>query len=106
MEWVHREHAAWLDVGCEFRRVGLDMDGNADALTRAITKWGEELAQLRLRDPEPAQATSAFRRRRSAYVGRYERGTYPEASQASAKVGRNEPCPCGSGRKSKRCCGR
>jgi uncharacterized protein YecA (UPF0149 family) len=21
------------------------------------------------------------------------------------KVGRNEPCPCGSGRKAKRCCG-
>jgi uncharacterized protein YecA (UPF0149 family) len=22
-----------------------------------------------------------------------------------AKVGRNEPCPCGSGRKYKKCCG-
>jgi hypothetical protein len=22
-----------------------------------------------------------------------------------AKVGRNQPCPCGSGRKAKRCCG-
>jgi hypothetical protein len=25
--------------------------------------------------------------------------------QFVAKVGRNEPCPCGSGRKAKRCCG-
>jgi SWIM/SEC-C metal-binding protein len=25
---------------------------------------------------------------------------------AEKKVGRNEPCPCGSGRKSKNCCGR
>ena len=24
---------------------------------------------------------------------------------ASAKIGRNDPCPCGSGKKSKRCCG-
>ena len=24
----------------------------------------------------------------------------------SAKVGRNDPCPCGSGRKYKQCCGR
>lgn len=23
----------------------------------------------------------------------------------SAKIGRNEPCPCGSGRKYKKCCG-
>ncbi|MCD8511853.1 MAG: SEC-C domain-containing protein [Bacillus sp. (in: Bacteria)] len=26
--------------------------------------------------------------------------------QASSKVGRNEPCPCGSGKKYKKCCGR
>ena len=24
----------------------------------------------------------------------------------SSKVGRNEPCPCGSGRKYKKCCGK
>ncbi len=24
----------------------------------------------------------------------------------AAKIGRNAPCPCGSGRKYKRCCGR
>jgi uncharacterized protein YecA (UPF0149 family) len=24
---------------------------------------------------------------------------------AAAKVGRNEPCPCGSGKKHKKCCG-
>lgn len=26
--------------------------------------------------------------------------------QASAKIGRNDPCPCGSGKKYKRCCGK
>jgi len=25
-------------------------------------------------------------------------------ARASARIGRNEPCPCGSGKKSKRCC--
>ena len=29
-----------------------------------------------------------------------------EADDAQAKVGRNEPCPCGSGKKFKKCCGR
>jgi len=24
----------------------------------------------------------------------------------SSKVGRNDPCPCGSGKKYKRCCGK
>lgn len=28
-----------------------------------------------------------------------------ENGRISAKIGRNEPCPCGSGQKYKRCCG-
>jgi len=32
--------------------------------------------------------------------------TRPRAKVARSKVGRNEPCPCGSGRKYKKCCGR
>ena len=27
-------------------------------------------------------------------------------AKADAKVGRNEPCPCGSGKKYKKCCGK
>jgi SWIM/SEC-C metal-binding protein len=27
-----------------------------------------------------------------------------EPARTSPKVGRNEPCPCGSGKKSKKCC--
>ena len=30
----------------------------------------------------------------------------PTAPAAARRVGRNDPCPCGSGRKYKRCCGR
>ena len=29
----------------------------------------------------------------------------PKTQIADKKVGRNEPCPCGSGKKFKRCCG-
>ena len=29
----------------------------------------------------------------------------PKTVLAEKKVGRNEPCPCGSGRKFKKCCG-
>ncbi|WP_240905652.1 SEC-C metal-binding domain-containing protein [Thiorhodococcus mannitoliphagus] len=28
------------------------------------------------------------------------------AQVKAAKVGRNDPCPCGSGKKFKKCCGR
>lgn len=29
-----------------------------------------------------------------------------EALESEQKIGRNEPCPCGSGKKYKKCCGR
>lgn len=32
--------------------------------------------------------------------------SHGEAHRVGDKIGRNEPCPCGSGRKFKRCCGR
>jgi SWIM/SEC-C metal-binding protein len=31
---------------------------------------------------------------------------WPKPQKAEKKVGRNEPCPCGSGKKYKRCCGK
>jgi SEC-C motif-containing protein len=34
----------------------------------------------------------------------YLDGDIREAAAAGEKVGRNDPCPCGSGRKFKRCC--
>jgi SWIM/SEC-C metal-binding protein len=29
-----------------------------------------------------------------------------EPKRAETKIGRNEPCPCGSGKKHKKCCGK
>jgi len=30
----------------------------------------------------------------------------PQPVQGTATIGRNDPCPCGSGKKYKRCCGK
>ncbi|MDD2337609.1 MAG: UPF0149 family protein [Geobacteraceae bacterium] len=71
-------------------------------------EWDEELIELfklfclgRL-----GATTSALQR----YAKAYEKGVHAHAStlpipRKSAKVGRNEPCPCGSGLKFKKCCG-
>ena len=40
------------------------------------------------------------------YFRRYEQSTHePESLYTNVKTGRNDPCPCGSGKKYKRCCG-
>jgi len=31
---------------------------------------------------------------------------WPKPTEAEKKVGRNDPCPCGSGKKYKKCCGK
>jgi preprotein translocase subunit SecA len=33
-------------------------------------------------------------------------GSAPAAPAALKKIGRNDPCPCGSGKKYKKCCGK
>jgi uncharacterized protein len=42
---------------------------------------------------------------RSIYQARLESGDLTSSSLPPPKVGRNNPCPCGSGKKFKRCCG-
>jgi len=38
-------------------------------------------------------------------ISALERALIPQKPVESTKIGRNEPCPCGSGRKYKKCCG-
>jgi uncharacterized protein len=38
-------------------------------------------------------------------IGQQVGGQFREEAPNFGKVGRNEPCPCGSGKKYKRCCG-
>ena len=43
-----------------------------------------------------------FREHQKAYVGT---AFAPDSRRENSKVGRNDPCPCGSGKKYKKCCG-
>jgi hypothetical protein len=52
-------------------------------------------------DPEMSQDTARMRRSSNVTPADYRAFAQP---MKSPKVGRNDPCPCGSGKKSKRCC--
>ena len=53
-----------------------------------------------------ARAYRYFKEDRLAYAQAAGRRATPEPyERAAPKVGRNDPCPCGSGKKYKRCCG-
>lgn len=42
---------------------------------------------------------------RSIFQAQHEAGDFGPAPSSLPKIGRNEPCPCGSGKKFKKCCG-
>ena len=62
------------------------------------------------------QLWTAFRQRHPNYLARFARRypimkavgarILPTTPAVSSKVGRNDPCPCGSGKKYKQCCGK
>jgi preprotein translocase subunit SecA len=53
-----------------------------------------QMARFRKEEPMPAEQPSLQR-------------TPPQVQfRSSRKIGRNQPCPCGSGKKYKKCCGR
>ena len=68
-----------------------DASGIADANERLARLLAEQPGREREAD---AAAEEMQRASRAAYGG----------SRLAVKIGRNDPCPCGSGRKYKRCC--
>jgi len=61
----------------------------------------------RVQESGPAKETPAPSRAaaQAAAAGQQVRLGAPTAAATAHKVGRNDPCPCGSGRKYKKCCG-
>ncbi len=64
------------------------------------TGWVEFQARFRLESRQTHHERSLFIRRGQRWL--YDRGE--PGRRQNPKVGRNEPCPCGSGKKYKRCC--
>ncbi len=70
-------------------------------------KTGGEIAQM---PPDKAAEFSAAIIRSCLEGNASSRMTYEDVAEETTKtipkIGRNEPCPCGSGKKYKRCCGK
>jgi uncharacterized protein len=56
--------------------------------------------------PACVAAIDAYWREKRRTSMPFAAGTPPQPNHASSKVGRNQPCPCGSGKKFKKCCGK
>ena len=87
----------------EYKREAFDMF--MDMTERIKSDTIERLFKIQLAKPEEAAQIAPKRQRFSLSRGDGEGRAQP-ARREGRKVGRNDPCPCGSGLKYKRCCGR
>lgn len=87
------------DPVLEYRREGLDM---FDEMIRSIQQDTVKML-LHLKKENVIQRQQVAKET-SASHGETDRVRKP-VRRVEAKVGRNDPCPCGSGKKYKKCCG-
>lgn len=90
---------AQRDPLVEYSLEGFDMFDEMIASIQEQTVT--QLFHGRIEVLEPRQPES-----RKMTEGRGSDGNEPKKPATSEKVGRNEPCPCGSGKKYKQCCGK
>jgi preprotein translocase subunit SecA len=85
-------------AGVPVVRSGGGTDGNGKRPPQAVATSMDDLEE-------------AFQRRKrreldqARMAGAGERQPVQQVVRGAAKVGRNDPCPCGSGKKYKKCCG-
>uniref|UniRef100_A0A7C6AB26 Uncharacterized protein n=1 Tax=candidate division WOR-3 bacterium TaxID=2052148 RepID=A0A7C6AB26_UNCW3 len=121
-----RDHLYALDMLRE--GIGLRAYGQQDPLIEykqesfrmfdeMMTEFHKEaitlLFRAQVRTPETRQRPSAIRAYKPTIAAQPVLGGKPEKTttqttpqRLAVRVGRNEPCPCGSGKKYKKCCGR
>ena len=86
------------EAGVPAPRLGGGMDGNGRRPPRAVATSVDEIEQ-------------AFQRKKrreldhARMAGSGDSQPVQQVVRGTAKIGRNDPCPCGSGKKYKKCCG-
>ena len=87
----------------EYQKEGYDMF--MDMIVRVKQDSVEKLCMVQIRREEEVERIEE-KRRQDYVMSRGEDTAAPvTVKRDSAKVGRNDPCPCGSGKKYKKCCG-
>ncbi|MGM0645940.1 MAG: preprotein translocase subunit SecA [Thermodesulfobacteriota bacterium] len=88
----------------EYKREGFELF--QDMLYRIKESTLKALSHLRLQRVENEELKHREQPQNLSYSGADETGeTQKTYKREEPKVGRNDPCPCGSGNKYKRCCG-
>jgi len=109
----HEAHDMWQQLTDHIRQNVVRRIFHVTLMPQAAPIAPPEPPSGQLKESGPAKETQTPVQARAAAAGQAVRmggaatATTPRAAAPAAgrKVGRNDPCPCGSGRKYKKCCG-
>jgi preprotein translocase subunit SecA len=87
----------------EYQKEGFDMFVSTLSRVRELSL--ERVFKVQIQRQEDVEKVSQKERRQRIQLGRGPGEKPPTVKRVSKKVGRNDPCPCGSGKKYKQCCG-
>ncbi|MDT8274154.1 MAG: SEC-C metal-binding domain-containing protein, partial [Desulfomonilia bacterium] len=88
-----------------YQKEGFDMF--LSTLSRMKELSLERLFKIQVQRQEDVERISTRERKQRMQLGRGPTSEKPATFKRSGKkIGRNDPCPCGSGKKYKLCCGR
>ncbi|MGI5893571.1 MAG: preprotein translocase subunit SecA [Candidatus Merdivicinus sp.] len=100
---IYLRSYAQRDPAVEYRIEGFDM---FDAMVAAIREdTVKMLLTVRLRNPNEEIKREQVATPTSESHGDDDQSVSKQPVRKKAQVGRNDPCPCGSGKKYKKCCG-
>ena len=88
----------------EYQKEGYDMF--MDMIARIKEDTVEKLCMVQIRREEEVERIEEKRRQDYILSRGEDKPAATTIKREAAKVGRNDPCPCGSGKKYKKCCGR
>lgn len=86
-------------------RTATSLDAAVNLMRSLSDKASAQMANALGLDPSITQAGNIVSEV-NAEVSEEQGAAVPRPIRSSPKVGRNDPCPCGSGKKYKKCCGR
>jgi preprotein translocase subunit SecA len=87
-----------------YKKEGFDMF--SDMIARAQEETLGILYRIQIAEPENIEEFGKPQEQPFSYSGSDAPEKKKPEKRASKKIGRNAPCPCGSGKKYKKCCGR
>ena len=101
-EGIHLRSYGQHDPVVEYRNEGYDM---FNAMTESIKEdTTKRILNVRLRQNQQLEREKVAKE--TGASGADDGSVKKEPVRKANKIGRNDPCPCGSGKKYKKCCGR